>query len=339
MHIREYILKNPEGRVEGIFKKSIRHLLTGFDKETLRRGWHYYKIWLKSRKVDAVFFREIETINDFAGEKNVNVFYYSANEKNSEENIAVTEFPPDATFRYCLIDEDKIDHIRRKSELPFSDSKVSVTNALIDLVPNAICGVIGPTRFIGGLHPNNGFFTKGQGVIKPFVDTNPIGQRRGAIAINSKGIFSILTEEEKLKARSTNFEGFEMVSGTSFYFTSDDSSSKVELMGQSDTSMCHYLVSYEQRGGKRRIAVFSAIRLVNRKQVKQFLDQHAKNHGWVFYIAAETELNGGGVFFRDDVTVLDHELENVSTRIKQSGVYPTDSIQWNRSDQYFICRN
>jgi hypothetical protein len=311
-----------EHGVEPFWKKVVRHALTGdFHPRTLRRGLESLKMYLSSLGNETSF-KLSRTEWDLAGNKDVDVFRYDTSRmrRNGEVLVGqavVVEFPSLSEIRLWECEE--------QSDI-YAGSHIS-EKSYVKRYPGAFAAFIGPTR--EEYYPNNGYFSQSKGLTIPFMDTNPPGKRRGALAITKDGKFTILDEVARTKARDTSFEGYALVSGTSFYLLSSDDADGVELFARLDRTRVSYLVSYTDENDLARIAHVNFAALVNRQDAKLLIDEHSASRGWKNYIAAELEYEGGGCVF------VNQEDYFASTTAGNGSSYILDS---RRFDHYIICR-
>lgn len=312
--LSERFLSQESGRVENLFKKVIRHVLTGqFDPSTLKRGLEYLKKYKESRNIKRAQAKLSENIPNYFDREDLDVSIYKLVIQGKEvpEAIMLTEFPEHSRLRILTVDWNSTDNGPRGD------------NHILDLHPNFIAAFVGPTK--REYLPNNGYYdaTAG-GLLEPFMDTNPYGQRRGALAIDKNGEFSILTEPEKLAARDKNFEDYNQVSGTSFYLTNEDSAKEDEFLQEPDRSELSYAISFHTKEGKKCLAYAKFSVLVTRYFVKTFLDQVSKERGWTDYIAAELELMGSFMTVKKN------------DQYKETIVAPRSNLMYRRRDHYII---
>lgn len=338
--IFERLFPNNEGRLEGPFRKAIRHLFNGeLDLNTLRRGGELMTKYIEARKLKDNTFTLIRSLQNFAGQEGVVVYEYSKrktlkpssdlqthNEFNSKGDIAFIEFPHSATIA---------------TEIYPNSSSADLWNltggALLLKNPKYSAEFVGPTwsYYHKQKLSNNGFFSAEHGLLVPFMNTNPPGQRRGAIGIKGSGELMLLDEQAKLQVIRDNFSGFSIVSGTSFYLSSEDNSASTELdtMSGEDVSAVSYLISYHDESGLKHFAHLTINMLVSRKQVKELLDLHANMHHWSDYIAVELELNGGGCLVKNKQAI------NADRRSLQNTIGQDGKVFLLRSDHYFVVLN
>lgn len=90
-----------------------------------------------------------------------------------------------------------------------------------------------------------------------------------------------------------NFEGFEVISGTSYCFSSEDEVAGIaaEKEGRIKTPIS-YFVQYQLEGGEQRLAYFVSVMPITRAVTKRVLDQYVREMGGQSYRAVELELRG-----------------------------------------------
>jgi len=310
------------GRVESVRQKLIRHLLAGtVDASTLKRGVAYISEYLRSRGIKNALIELANQDSNFGGAEGINHFNYNLRyrsggaEKQSVDKVSLLEFPSSTHLQILSLTTTEM----------MQSTETTAQLAQILRREAAIATFMGPTRQFWNALPNNGYFSQELGGVQvAFGDTDPPGQRRGAIAISEDGEASILEEQQKLQVRADNFKGYRVVSGTSFYLKSSDHLGAVEFLNDVDRAIVSYFIMYTDQSQQSRLAHLTVSTLVTRVFIKRLLDTHAKEHGWQSYTAAELELVGGGC------SILDPDEERFS---KISGAVPT-----HKRDLYLICK-
>jgi len=302
--------------LESFTGKVVRHIFTGdFKLSTLLRGWEYYCLFLESRS-QVLIFGEGKVEHNFAGNQGTSLYLYQYDKDDiyHDKGIGarVIEFTEGSKIKIVIRDlEDLTDTMGSD----FLDRE------------NAYAAFAGPTRY--NELPNNGFYDRALGgVLRPFMDTNPPGQRRGAIATDNRGNFVILDEPARTQARNSGFSDFQIVSGTSFYLQSSDSSQDIELLTEPDRSVVTYIIKFQDKNGNERFAHVTFAVLLNRREVKNLLDIHAARNSWKEYIAAELEHLGGGCVVKTKTGAA--QSYNTNTR------GDSYNINTQRLDNYFV---
>ncbi len=173
---------------------------------------------------------------------------------------------------------------------PVTDRNKAVhTNDFINRIPEAIASFTGPT-VIRNL-PNNGFYIADrEDSFEPFEDTKPSNKRRGAIAIMKDGRVELVDDIKKWKIVRSNFVGYQVLSGTSFYFTNEDETVLPEYMNEGQRSQVSYLVQYSGNDSQERLCFMVTDSKVSRFVAKGLIDHFIKDRGGKSYMAVELDL-------------------------------------------------
>lgn len=297
--VEHTFFKREHGRVETWPHKIIRHVLTGeFDPATIKRGIKYLHDYWRTEGIQKAEVSLLDKEEDFNASKGTTLFSYGlkygpdGRETENNHSVSLVEFPTSSHLKILTVSEEKYSEYMARGVTSYS-------KILKELDARAC--FIGPTRNPAvNKFPNNGYFDKEQGLLAPFYDTHPVGQRRGALAITTDGEAKILEESEKLRARDQGFEGYEVVSGTSFYIKSSDVDNATEFFNDYDRSSVSYFIFFVDQSGNTRMGHLSITSQVTRVFIKKLLDLHSKNERWQSYIAAELELNSNGAFVLSD---------------------------------------
>lgn len=320
-----------ESALESIGQKIIRHIRQReFDSHTLKRGVTLLKDAWETARIREASIGDPEVTRDYLGNPGLDVYKIrlvipilhgnslgQSQEKGRVKSNFITVFPEDTTLRPTLL----------------SDYSREVIDAVKGF-PEAIAGITGPTasstyNYDEGrysLHvSDNGYYMAGTGTVLPFRDTNPPGQRRGAIAFDASGQVSLLTDIQKWQAVNSNFEGITCLSGTSFYFTSEDPVFSKESLTALDShkSQVSYLIQYTDTSGRKHLAHFISSTLLYRSVAKSIIDRFIKSVKAVSYIAVEMELNGSD-------TVIVPADKSAPVQLLREG--------FNRNDHYFVVK-
>lgn len=163
-------------------------------------------------------------------------------------------------------------------------AQVHTREHLLRLRSQAALEFVGPTFFLNTKLPNNGFYHDGKMLI-PFGETNPPGQRRGAIGFKEDQSVQLMTDQEKWTAINDNFAGFCAVAGTSYWLSSDDQNTD-----PTDPVYHSYLV--QSRSKPSTMGYMIAGGLITRKIVLDLLNDAAMKEVFPDFIAVELEEAG-----------------------------------------------
>lgn len=311
MNLYERFFPNKEGQLETLPRKIIRHILTGdFDLQTLKRGPGYMKKWLEERGTSHLELIPSTSERNYLGYEGITYTNYCAKFKKYEglrlkkKGAEVFDF----SNNFVLT-------LQVEPELTLIDS------VLVDSF-TAVAAVTGPTAKNG--MPNNGFFYRQPNSnedTKPQVEfqhTNPVGQRRGALAQTVDGKVFFLQEQEKWRIINNKFQNISYMIGTSFYYLNTDTGNETEykdgVQNNHSTVSCLVLATYPEG---QRISYVTLNELSTRTNMKQLLDKHFFG---IPYIALEMEYAGSGVLLKDknhpqDLTRVHSNVSYIQHRI------------------------
>jgi len=306
---------------ESYFRKVIRHLLEGdFKKQTLRSGLRQLREQrLFSMNKNLICVKSYDN-TDFDGIKGLRIRRYRipTRRDRTQDSVAFVDFPVGSKLTFASL--PAIDH----------EDVMQNHNKLFDLMSSATACFVGPTRYLTSKFyqiPNNGFYTSHSDVSYPFQDTNPPGLRRGAVAVSHNSVGKVMTDSEKWAAVNSGFVGYDVVAGTSFYFTDQDDANDPSLFSSKDTSEITYFVTYTNAEGNECMGHFTSYTFLTRQDVKNFLDTLSRTDGWKCYRAAELELVAGGCLIRPNA-----QMNSMGNKVLPGGF----RMLVDRYDQYFI---
>jgi len=260
-------------------QKIIRHLRQGPDIQSVVRGGVELFERAKSLGIDWESYDGPDISRMFGGHLGLDLYTYSFNVKVSFSSIqykpTVILFPPNSSL--CV---------------EVTDNPQSPAHYLSSRGPQTIAAFTGPT-FTEESHflPNNGFYHEHK-YINPFEETSPHGQRRGAVVVDRAGSVSIINDHEKWDMLNGNMEEVHSMSGTSWFFTSDDKLDDQEFSSFTACNDVSYLIWHQDKKGNERLA-FTASRMpVQRGHMKLLVDAFARDVDASYYRATELEYTG-----------------------------------------------
>lgn len=189
--------------VETTFEAAIRHLKSGdVSAAMIGRGLDLIRAEIFTRNLDRCQVTGSHIERDFGQIYGLDVTTYELSmprafggfdkgEGLSRIEVSVVDFPADSDLRVLVLSSPWQTPVR------YPD-----TRRIVDVYPEIIASFAGPT-FKSAL-PNNGFYSKERpDASVPFAETRPVGQRRGAIAIETGGAVRLLNDSEKWQAVRT----------------------------------------------------------------------------------------------------------------------------------------
>jgi len=191
----------------------VRHIKDhDIDIDTLKRGAKQLVRYIATSHSEEASITEPIVYSDFLGHEGLTMVSYAmagflSNWTKHAIDIRLFMFPP--SFRLNL------DMAQESTDT----EKYFVYNS------QAVAAFHGPT-FIGesgpsACVPNNGFMFEGV-TYSPFMDTNPPGERRGAMIFHSNGSVELADDQKKWELLSDP-SGVKAISGTSDYIRTNDS--------------------------------------------------------------------------------------------------------------------
>lgn len=270
--------------IETLEQKIIRHIKEGsFDPATLRRGISQIRGYLLSINERCGILLDPQVENNYLGLPDLTVARYSYhlprprrlynNFVRFDPIIHVVDFPVQSAFNLSVF--------------PRNSGGLDTESFFHALVGRG--GIFtGPTYLYktdGG--PNNGFYTREEGLLTEFQDTNPSGQRRGAFGITDEGEIIVMDDNRKWDIVRSGFPGLRALMGTSHFLTSNDCSK--EDSGYSGKERLSYLMQYRVGNGKRVCFVLSTNGYISTPTIKKVLDDYCQKMKGMEYIAVEME--------------------------------------------------
>jgi len=163
---------------------------------------------------------------------------------------------------------------------------------------------------------NNGFMFSGK-VLRPFMETNPHGQRRGAIVVYENGDVRLVDDTEKWRALS-NSEGIKAISGTSDYFEDGETPEQLDVHHRPN-HQSSLLIQDKDTG---RLIYYPTNFPLPRQVVYRTVEEFANDFGIRHFMAVELEYNGAAFYVR-------HSTKN------SVYAYP-GHIGYRRRDHYYF---
>lgn len=295
----------------------IRHIKRGeLDPATTKRGIVSFLNIFRAHTLDPETTRLSSSDTSFCGVEGLGLFRYQV-------DSCLTFIPP----TYIDLIAFPLKSSLRIYTTGYDDPTIN-TNTFLAGIENGIAEFPGPTFLARPpFHklPNNGFFYR-SGIARlevPFCDTNPSGQRRGAIAISESGETSILTDEQKWEIVRKGFDGYPALAGGSFYFSSTDQwEDLVKMRSRNyDNVSCLIQLSSEKEG--RRLVFAMSRAEISFEIMKRVVDLYSTRME-SSYIGVELELRNLNCTIKDSQRSL--------VQLNPNGGF------WGRRDHYVIER-
>lgn len=276
----------PPNGVENIGRKILRHLATGqLDRTTILNGIRHIRMYLEANNFQGSTVELNFESEDYCGHDGLKFTTYELRRGERAltqyEAIAFLDFPLNSKIRV----ENYRSMMDKREDLGICEND-----------PDIIASFIGPTSLAG--IPNNGYYTRSHNVLRAFQDTDPPGQRRGAIATNETGKVSLLTDAEKWDAVNNEYRSLEALIGTSYYFTSEDRGDESGLFSDIDASNVSYLIRYADERGFIRFCYCNINILVPRLFAHFLIRNHMQKVRAKSFMAVELEYLRGGCSIR-----------------------------------------
>lgn len=186
--------------------------------------------------------------------------------------------------------------ISPRCEVTLDAVGISTRSHLLNLPYRKALEFTGPT-FKGDIRlPNNGFYHDGQTMV-PFQDTNPSGQRRGAIAFKEDGSVRLLTDEEKWDIVRADYNGVSTLVGTSYWFT-PDTEDNAEPVKSKEPAYYSYL--FQGSSNPEIMGFILSSKLASRTPIVQALNDAMVRGMIPEYIAVEMELKNSCCLVKND---------------------------------------
>ncbi|MCR4329300.1 MAG: hypothetical protein NUV65_02020 [Candidatus Roizmanbacteria bacterium] len=283
----------------------IRHILDGnFDPATLRRGAEQIAKLIVTPSVEVPELTGPYVQDNFLGHESLTVALYrmpSALAKISTYKI---------NFRFFMFPESW------KFNIGLTSSSIS-TKEYMGYNKGIVSSFFGPTHREHAHDdrvPNNGFTYEGD-VLNPFMETDPLGQRRGAIVVYKNGVVRLVNDAEKWHALS-NSQGIKAISGTSDYFEDTDAPTHLD---QHDRPR-HATSFLIQDKGTGRLVYLPVVHPLERKAVFSVVKTFSLDFDIDAFTAVELDHNGAAIYVRDN-------------KSSDTYVYPID-VTNHRRDHY-----
>lgn len=279
--------------MEKLADRIARHLRERkIDIKTIVRGFHTIEDWVSSRAVIQSRIEPVGQIEDAGGQEGMTystykyMYEYVIGKRKHENAIGefnITDFPLDSRLQVEVTGRDLVD---------IEDYLLKHRTAISEF--------IGPTR--QNELPNNGFHLRGSRARIPFMDTNPSGQRRGAIVVDKDNVTKIVPDEEKWKIVRSRFKDVQAMVGTSTYFTDKDKPETTDIFADTARDKVSYLISYCDAMSQTRLAYIYISTCVPRVIAQASIAYHLEMLNASSYIAGELELLGSGILIKDPKT-------------------------------------
>lgn len=321
------------GGQETLLQKVYRHAFKekDFSPTTLRRGLTYFRTYLESRRAGnaELLLLERHDYQDVGGNTGLNIVTFKESIPSSQgqslfekqrvlfddQHYIFAHLPQDSLIQVYILNMAQVAQmVDHPAAFPEHTSMLveKYSNSIIGDVPNSFASFPGPTfrTFFRGKpeegalgYPNNGFFVSGNpDLTVPFMETKPAGQPRGAIAIKKDGSLVLMSDSEKWAASKNNFAEYQVVSGTSFYFTDKTKLKMVDPEQTKNRSSLSYLIQILDENGREQLIHFTAKTLVNRVQAHRLIEEYLKNLNFKSYIAVELEHLGSNLALKNQET-------------------------------------
>lgn len=262
--------------VERFVDKIHRHLGDkDFSIQTLASGLIQGLEWIASTDVSHAEVGKITQTENYQSQKDLTRFRIPLKMKGIpgiKPFLSVLTFPEDS-YIDC--------HVKPESE------EIEDCQDILNKYPAAFVAFDGPTML--GRYPNNGTYFEGI-VYRDFAETNPPGERRGAMAFYKDGSMAVIDDKKKWELITTNSEEVRALIGTSTYFDSSDSIFIPDINRENERSRVSYILEFIDKNGKQRFGYMISKSMVTRTITKLTLDELLKREGWQNYRVAELEL-------------------------------------------------
>jgi hypothetical protein len=163
------------------------------------------------------------------------------------------------------------------------------TNAFLNRVNGAIASITGPTFSHGDDLPNNGFYFQPTSDFRPFMETNPPGERRGAFGLTLDGQLQLLTDQDKWQIVNQDFDGYCAVVGTSHYILGSDNDQDYGSLAQVHKNCLSYLMAAEEADGRTRFSFIRNERMLSRDRLRKLMQYHSIQANRRMLMAVELE--------------------------------------------------
>jgi len=261
-----------------------RHIKDGdFDPKTLWRGAKLAAKHLAVSTAETYSLEGPKIADDFLGHKGLTMVSYGM------------------PFRYTRFSDYKID-VRF---ILFPESwKFNIGLTTNPLGPEvamlyelgAVAAFQGPT-FDSDIYSepvaNNGFMFQGR-LLRPFMETKPAGKRRGAIIQYENGNVQLVNDTIKWAALSDP-QGIKAISGTSDYFTNDETSEQLR-QSERPKHQSSLLIQDKDTG---RLVYYPTNFPLPREAVYRTVQEFAHDFGIGHFMAVELEHNGAAFYVRE----------------------------------------
>lgn len=294
------------GELESFGQRVVRHLKGGeLDLETLKRGARQLAEQIELLLVENnIEIGNKKTTRDICGVSGTELTTYEIKRRiKSPFKRVDSKRATDLVNRFNEGDSIFIDFPPDCVPAMAVSTKPTSTSREVYLTQNAIGYFTGPTTKDGA--PNNGILTENKEIPQiAFGETDPPGQRRGAIAFLHDGSVQVCDDATKWDyvRDPTNIKA---LVGTAYYLTSDDEARSSPVLTSRESYLTHlsYLICFEERG-ESRYGFMSATNNISRMQVLQILKKHYPGK----FIAVELEYFNHNAGVINTGTGEDHEL-------------------------------